>query len=49
MRKTAMLIPLLALALIGLAACETVEGVGQDMQNAGAAMSQEAREAQAGL
>lgn len=47
MRKTAMLIPLLS--LIGLAACETVEGVGQDMQNAGAAMSQEAREAQAGL
>ena len=36
-------------ALMGLAACETVEGVGQDMQNAGSAMSQEAREAQAGL
>ncbi|HBD89467.1 MAG: entericidin EcnAB [Rhodobacteraceae bacterium GWE1_64_9] len=47
MRMTAMLIPLLA--LMGLAACETVEGVGQDMQNAGSAMSQEAREAQAGL
>lgn len=47
MRKTAILLPLLA--LMGLAACETVEGVGQDMQNAGAVVAQEARETQAGM
>ncbi len=39
---------LLALTLLVLAACETVEGAGQDIQSAGAAISQESQEAQAG-
>lgn len=40
--------PARILALIGLmalGACETVEGFGQDVQTAGSAVSQEAREA----
>lgn len=36
----------LAITLSFLAACNTVEGVGQDMQQAGAAVSQEARKAE---
>lgn len=39
---------LLAMTLLTLAACETVEGAGQDIQTAGEAISQESREAQAG-
>lgn len=39
----------LLLALLGLAACETIEGAGQDMENAGEAISEEAQEAQAGM
>ncbi len=39
-------IALSALLLSLLAACNTVEGFGQDMQNAGAAVSEEAREAE---
>ncbi|SIO13491.1 Entericidin EcnA/B family protein [Rhodovulum sp. ES.010] len=35
-----------ATLLFGLAACETVEGVGQDLETAGEQVSQEAREAQ---
>ncbi|ARC89816.1 entericidin A/B family lipoprotein [Rhodovulum sulfidophilum] len=35
-----------AAALLGVAACETVEGAGKDIQSAGGAISQEAREAQ---
>ncbi|ADO42477.1 entericidin A/B family lipoprotein [Ketogulonicigenium vulgare] len=31
-----------------LAACATIEGAGRDMQNAGAAVSDEARRAQVG-
>lgn len=34
------------IAVLGLAACETVEGAGQDIESAGQAISQEAREAQ---
>ncbi|ARE40205.1 hypothetical protein RGUI_2064 [Rhodovulum sp. P5] len=34
------------IAVLGLAACETVEGAGQDIQQAGSAISQEAREMQ---
>ncbi|MBT9247028.1 entericidin A/B family lipoprotein [Gemmobacter fulvus] len=47
MRKTLNLLPLLVLMALG--ACETVEGAGQDMQNAGAAVAEEAREAQSGM
>jgi entericidin B len=36
----------LILALLGLAACETVKGAGQDLQIAGQAIQSEAREAQ---
>lgn len=35
-----------AVALLGVAACETVEGAGQDIQHAGGAISNEARQAQ---
>jgi entericidin B len=34
------------LALLDLTACETIEGAGQDMENAGEAISEEANEAQ---
>lgn len=37
------------LALVTLAACETVEGAGQDIENAGEAISEESREAQYGM
>lgn len=37
---------ILLAALLALAACETVEGAGQDLQHAGAAVSAEARKAQ---
>ena len=33
-------------ALFALSACETVEGAGQDIQNAGQSISTEARQAQ---
>jgi len=33
------------LAVLGLAACNTVEGAGQDLQRAGATISEEARDA----
>lgn len=35
------------LTLLGLAACNTVEGAGQDIQGAGAAISDEARDTKA--
>ena len=35
------------LALPGLAACETIQGAGRDMQAAGSAVSRESREVQA--
>ncbi|SHH01906.1 entericidin A/B family lipoprotein [Cognatishimia maritima] len=34
------------LSLVTVVACETVEGFGQDLSNAGDEISQEAREAQ---
>ena len=34
-------------ALFAVAACETIDGAGQDMSNAGQAISQESREVQA--
>jgi predicted small secreted protein len=40
---------LVLFALLGVTACETIKGAGQDLENAGEAISQEANEAQAGL
>lgn len=37
------------LALLGVTACETIEGAGQDMENAREAINAEANEAQAGM
>ncbi len=37
------------LALLGLAACETVEGAGRDLTTAGEASTEEAQETQAGM
>ncbi|WP_374376747.1 entericidin A/B family lipoprotein [Tabrizicola sp.] len=37
------------LALLGLAACETVEGAGRDLTTAGEAITEEAQETQAGM
>ncbi len=34
---------LMMLGLLALAACETVEGAGRDLQNAGRALEQEAQ------
>ena len=36
------------LVALGLAACETVEGAGQDLENAGEAIQQESNEVQYG-
>ncbi|MGA0539887.1 entericidin, EcnA/B family [Neotabrizicola sp. VNH66] len=49
MRPTLIRFTLSAAALALLAACNTVAGVGADMQNAGAAVSTEARKAEAGM
>lgn len=42
---------LIALSLIGfsLAACETVQGAGQDISNAGDAISEESQEVQSDM
>ncbi len=37
------------LVLLSLAACETVEGAGQDVKHAGTAISQTANQTQAGM
>lgn len=37
------------LLLMAVAACETVQGAGRDMQHAGQAITQESREVQSGL
>ena len=37
------------LAILGVTACETIHGAGQDIENAGEAISEEANEAQAGM
>lgn len=39
---------LVILSLLILAACETVEGAGRDIESAGAAITDEAQEVQAG-
>ncbi|WP_151720317.1 entericidin A/B family lipoprotein [Gemmobacter serpentinus] len=44
MRMISALIPLVA--LLGLTACETVQGAGRDMQKAGSAITQEAQRAE---
>ena len=38
-----------ALALLALAACQTVEGAGRDLQTAGQVVEQESRNAQTGM
>ncbi|SMO31776.1 entericidin A/B family lipoprotein [Paracoccus laeviglucosivorans] len=47
MRQVLKLTPILA--LLALAACETVQGAGRDMQAAGQAVSRESQEAQMGM
>jgi predicted small secreted protein len=47
MRKIIRLSPVLA--LIALAACQTVEGAGRDLQTAGQVVENESRDVQAGL
>ncbi|MDT1062892.1 entericidin A/B family lipoprotein [Paracoccus sp. CPCC 101403] len=37
------------LALLAVAACETVQGAGRDMQAAGQAVTRESREVQSGM
>lgn len=37
---------MIGLCLLALAACETIEGAGQDLSQAGSAISQESREVQ---
>lgn len=37
------------LALFAIPACETIEGAGQDIENAGEAITEEAQETQAGM
>lgn len=37
------------LAMMALAACETVQGAGRDLQTAGQVVQQESAEAQAGI
>lgn len=44
---TRLALPLLA--LIALAACETVKGAGRDLQSAGAAITTEADQVQSGM
>lgn len=39
-------IALISLALLALAACETVQGAGKDLQSAGQVVQQEANQAQ---
>ena len=40
------LISALFIALLGLSACETIEGAGQDISKAGQTISEESRETQ---
>lgn len=47
MRRLTKLTPVLA--LLALAACETVQGAGRDMQAAGSAVSQESQKVQSGM
>jgi entericidin B len=47
MRKPFFLLPLLA--VLALAACETMEGAGRDISTAGEALTQESQKAQSGM
>lgn len=47
MRKIIKLSPILA--LMALAACQTVQGAGRDLQTAGEVVTQESYEAQQGM
>jgi predicted small secreted protein len=47
MRKRVYLLPVLALMM--LSACETVQGVGRDVQSGGAALSDSSRQVQSDL
>lgn len=44
-----MILALLAFATLGLAACETVQGAGRDLQSAGQTVTTEAQRTQAAL
>lgn len=46
LKTTTVRATLAMLVLAGLAACETTEGFGRDVQNTGAAITNEAQEAQ---
>ena len=37
---------LVTISILGISACETMEGVGQDIENAGEAIEEEAEEAE---
>lgn len=41
--------PIVLLALLVLAACETVQGAGRDMQTAGEILTSESQQAQDGM
>lgn len=47
--KTIRILALPMIAILALSACETIEGAGKDLQDAGAAVSEEARETQADM
>lgn len=47
MRRMLKLTPILA--LLALAACETVQGAGRDIQAAGTVVSRESQEVQSGM
>ena len=50
MKPRTLMRPALVLSIIlGLAACETIEGLGQDVQSGGAAISETANEVQRDL
>ncbi|MBU2889201.1 entericidin A/B family lipoprotein [Celeribacter halophilus] len=40
---------IMGLTLLALAACETIDGAGQDLSTAGDALSQESREVQSDM
>ncbi|TCO69550.1 entericidin A/B family lipoprotein [Rhodovulum euryhalinum] len=44
--KFGLLLSLTLTALVGLAACETIEGAGRDIENAGQSIETEAQQAQ---
>ncbi len=40
---------LVLFSLLAVTACETIQGAGQDIENAGEAITEESQEAQAGM